>query len=138
MLELDGSILVVMILFAVLTWIVGRLYLRPIDRMLSERHEATVGLQEQARELRAEAERQTRSYQHGLQQARLENYRQQEEARRQALEDHQKLLHEARGKYDHVLTEAKQQITAQVTHAKEWIRKEAETLSTEVVNQFLN
>lgn len=138
MLELDGSILVVMILFAVLSWTVGRLYLGPVGRMLHDRHEATVGAQEQARQLMLEVERQTRDYHHSIQQTRAENYRQQEEARRQALEDHQELLHEARGKYDHVLIEARQQITAQVAHAKEWIGKEAEVLSTAVVNQFLD
>ena len=138
MLELDGSIIVVMILFAALSWAVGRMFLRPVGSLLQERRAATEGAFEEARQKMHQVDQEMRRYQQSLQQVRTENYRQQEERRREALVTRQQLLRGAHEKNDEVLTNARQQITAQVARAKEWIRKEAEFLSTEVVKQFLD
>jgi F0F1-type ATP synthase membrane subunit b/b' len=136
-LELNATIAVIMVLFAGLAWVVGRMYLRPIGTVLDERHQATEGTIEEARQKMARVEEDLRLYRHQIRQAQAENYRHQEELRRQVLEMRQQLLHQGHKKYEEVLAKARVEIAEQTARAKEWISHEAEELSNQLVKKLL-
>ena len=137
MLELNATIVVVMALFAVLAWSVSRLYLRPIGTLLEERRQSTEGALEKAGQSTALREEHLRQYHHLVQHARQENYKQQEEQRRQALEVKQQVVHQGRQEYERIIAEARREIAGQTTRAKEWMTREAETLSRAIVQKLL-
>lgn len=137
MLELDATIVVIMILFTGLAWFVSRFYLRPVGVLLEERRQSTVGVVAEAEKKMAEVETHLRHYRERIQQARAENYKQQEEQRRQALELRQQRIGEGRQQYDHVLSEARREISLQTARAKEWMAREAESLSSEIARRLL-
>ncbi|MBZ5551817.1 MAG: ATP synthase F0 subunit B [Acidobacteriia bacterium] len=137
MLELNATIVVVMVLFAVLAWAVSRLYLRPVGALLEERRQSTEGALEKAGQSTAKMEETLRRHHQLIQQARQENYKHQEEHRRQALETRQQTVQQGREEYERILAEARREITAQTTHAKEWMAREAATLSRAIVQKLL-
>jgi F0F1-type ATP synthase membrane subunit b/b' len=138
MLELNATIAVVMVLFAVLAWSVSRLYLRPVGALLEERRQSTEGALHKAEQSKSQMEETLHRHHQLIQQARQENYRQQEEHRRQALEIRQQMVHQGRDEYERVLAEARRDITAQTAHAKDWMAREAETLSRAIVQKLLD
>jgi F-type H+-transporting ATPase subunit b len=137
MLELNATIVVVMALFAVLSWAVSRLYLRPMGALLDQRRQSTEGALEKAGQSRAQREETLRRYHIQIQQVRQENYRQQEEHRRQALEAKQQVVHRGREEYERMIAEARREIAAQTEDAKKWMAREAETLSRAIVQKLL-
>lgn len=137
MLELNATIAVVMILFAVLTWAVSRLYLRPVGALLEERRQSTEGALQKAGQSAAQMGEALHQYHQLIQQARQENYKHQEEHRRQALETRQQVVHQGREEYERTLAEARREIAAQTTRAKVWMAREAETLSRAIVQKLL-
>lgn len=137
MLELDATIAVIMVLFVALSWAVSRLYLRPVGALLEERRVSTEGVMEEARQKMAQMEQDLRRYRQQVQQARAENYKEQEEQRRRALDARQQLVHQARQEYERVIVEARHEILEQTARAKEWMAREAESLSTQIVKKLL-
>jgi F0F1-type ATP synthase membrane subunit b/b' len=137
MLELNATIVVIIALFAVLSWAVSRLYLRPMGALLEARRQSTEGALQKAGQSAAQSEESLRRYHLLIQQARQENYRQQEEQRRQALEAREQIVQQGREEYERMIAEARRAIAAQTTHAKEWMAREAETLSRAIVEKFL-
>ncbi len=137
MLELDGSILVVMIMFAVLAWAVSRIYLRPLGELLEQRQRSTRGTLDAAQSKMAQVEGQLRRYDQLIQEARAATYRQQEEQRRLALDKRQELLRDGRTQYERILAEARREISAQTERAKEWMAREASSFSSEIVRKLL-
>jgi F-type H+-transporting ATPase subunit b len=137
MLELNATIVVIMVLFSALAWAVSRLYLRPLGTLLEERRQSTVGALEKARQTLEQMEEAMRRHRHLIQQAREENYKQQEENRRRALDVKQQLLHQGREEYERILGDARRQLSAQTAQAKEWMAREADTLSKAIVQKLL-
>lgn len=137
MLELDASVVVIMILFAAFSWAVSRLYLRPLGNLLEERWRSTEGTLEEARQKMLQVENDMQRYRQLIQEARADNYRQQEEHRRQATDVRQQILRQGREHYERIITDARREIAEQTQRAKEWMAREADSFSSAIVKKLL-
>lgn len=138
MFKLDASILVIMALVFGLLGVVRRMFHHPIGSVLDKRHQSTEGMLEEAKQKMSRVEDELKRYRDSLQQARAENYKRQEEQRRLALEERQKILHQGREKCEAIMEEARRAIAAQAIQAKEGLTRETESLSTAIVRQLLS
>jgi F0F1-type ATP synthase membrane subunit b/b' len=137
MLELDASIVVIVVLFMGLAWAVNRLYLRPVGALLEQRRQLTEGTIDEAKQKMAKVEDNLRHCQEVIRQAHAENYKQQEEQRRQALGVRHQLLQQGQTEYERLITTARRELTDQTAQAKEWMAREAEALSRDIVKKLL-
>ena len=85
--NLDLSVVLVMILVWSLYLILKKSFFDPINQILTERDAEINGAQQEARGKLAEFEQKSRAYQDSLKLARLESYRQQESFRAEALRE---------------------------------------------------
>jgi F-type H+-transporting ATPase subunit b len=124
---------IVLLFFFFLRWA----FWRPLERVLAERRAATEGAQKEAGELVAQANDKLRQYEESLRQARAEIYRQQEAARRQALEERARILRETRAEAGERLRQAKLEIAGDVARAKKDLDAESRRLAEEITRTLL-
>jgi F-type H+-transporting ATPase subunit b len=120
----DGSLVFVLLLFLLFVFVMNRLLFRPISRILDQRQTLTVGAANDARAAARRYEMRLNEYEATIRQARAESYKRLEAQRAAALEA-RRLVVEA----------AKQQTAAEIAQAKAEIQRQAEqartTLATE-------
>ena len=120
----DGSLVFVLLLFLLFVFVMNRLLFRPIGRILDQRQTLTVGAANDARAAARRYEMRLNEYEVTIRQARAESYKRLEAQRAAALEA-RRLVVEA----------AKQQTAAEIAQAKAEIQRQAEqartTLATE-------
>jgi F-type H+-transporting ATPase subunit b len=127
---------VILVYFLVL--ILDRLFFKPLTRTLREREEATSGVVKRARELAAETEGRLRAYEDSIREARLENYRLREAARRQSLAEREEALGHARARAEASLKKAQSELAAQIAQIKSELGGPLEALTEMVVTRVLN
>jgi F-type H+-transporting ATPase subunit b len=125
--------IIVLLFFFFLRWA----FWRPLERVLAERRAATEGAQKEAGELVAQANEKLRQYEESLRQARAEIYRQQEAARRLALEERARILRDTREKAGEMLRQAKLEIAGDVAAAKKDLDAESRRLAEEITRTLL-
>ena len=120
----DGSLVFVLLLFLLFVFVMNRLLFRPIGRILDQRQTLTVGAANDARAAARRYEMRLNEYEVTIREARAESYKRLEAQRAAALEA-RRLVVEA----------AKQQTAAEIAQAKAEIQRQAEqartTLATE-------
>ena len=125
----------------VLVWIlyfyISRIFFRPLQKTLSERHVATAGLRQAAEANIALAEQKTSQYQEALQSARTELYRQQEQERQQALDRRAEILRQSRQQAEEMVKRAQQEIRVEVEQAKKRLETESDQIALSIVQAIL-
>jgi len=120
----DGSLVFVLLLFLLFVFVMNRLLFRPIGRILDQRQTLTVGAANDARAAARRYEMRLNEYEVTIRQARAESYKRLEAQRAAALEARRL-----------VVEDAKQQTAAEIAQAKAEIQRQAEqartTLATE-------
>ena len=121
------ALLIQLINFLLLLFVLNKLLLQPILRMLDERSNRIRTNLQEAERLREEAERQHREYQEQLQRAR---------------DDVRGMLAEANANSERILAQAREQADrerqAAVTRAQDEIRRETEQAILELRNEVAN
>ena len=125
--------LIVLLFFFFLRWA----FWKPLERVLAERQAATEGARKEAGELLGQANEKLRQYEESLRQARAEIYRQQEGARRQALDERARILRDTREKAGVMLRQAKLEIAGDVAQAKKDLEGESRRLAEEITRTLL-
>lgn len=108
-------------------------FFRPIERVLDERRERTVGAQRAAEASQAAAQEKVRTYEEALRKARAEIYGEQEVARAKILEQRTARLREGRSQAMSEVQGAKERIAGEVAAA----RAELETLSNQLGGEIV-
>ena len=125
----------------VLVWILyfytSRIFFRPLQKTLRERHESTAGLRQAADENIALAEQKTSQYQQALQAARSDLYRQQEQEREQALGQRAGLLRQARQQAEQMVQRAQQEILNEAEQAKKRLESESDQIALSIAQAIL-
>ena len=125
----------------VLVWILyfytSRIFFRPLQKTLRERHESTAGLRQAAEANIALAEQKTSQYQQALQAARSDLYRQQEQERQQALDQRAELLRQARQQAGEMVQRAQQEIRAEAEQAKKRLESESDQIAFSIAQAIL-
>ena len=109
----------------------------PFQRVLEQRDAATAGARKSADETLARAGEKVRQYEETLRQVRADIYREQDAARRQALDERARTLTEVREKSRQMIQQARDQISAEVAAAKKDLETEAQRLAGEIARSLL-
>ncbi|OFV83061.1 MAG: hypothetical protein A3D93_05130 [Acidobacteria bacterium RIFCSPHIGHO2_12_FULL_67_30] len=124
---------IVLLFFFFLRWA----FWKPLERVLAERRAATEGARQEADQLVAQANEKLRQYEESLRHARAEIYRQQEAARRLALEERARILRETREQAGQMVRQAKLEIAGDVAQAKKDLDAETRRLAEEITRTLL-
>lgn len=124
---------IVFLLFLFLRWA----FWKPLERVLAQRQAATEGARQEAGELVAQANDKLRQYEDALRHARAEIYRQQEAARRQALDERSQILRDTREKAGQMVRQAKLEIAGDVDRAKKDLEAESRRLAEDITRTLL-
>lgn len=110
----------------------------PMEKMLKQRDALTLGARAAADQSLAAAERKAREYEEKLRDAKAEVYKQQEETRRQWLEDQTAQIAQARQNADAAVQQARQSITVEATAARQTLTRTSESLADQIATQILS
>ena len=135
--NLDLSVVLVMILVWSLYLILKKSFFDPINQILTERDAEINGAQQEARGKLAEFEQKSRAYQDSLKLARLESYRQQESFRAEALRERSQVVAEARKQAEQIINSAKRELLTQVTTAKRTLESDIDKIADGIVKTIL-
>jgi F0F1-type ATP synthase membrane subunit b/b' len=122
------TVLLVFFLFAVL----DRIFFRPLEAVLKQREELTVGALARAREQAAVAQTKARQYEEVFQAARQEVYRQREVDRRTTLERRDAALQKARDQAEVLIRDARAALAEEVVRAKAELDAACQPLAEEI------
>ncbi len=130
---------VIWVIFFVLlsAFIMDRLILKPILRVIDERETAVKSARELAERGAAEAQAAVAEYEARTSAARAELYRQMDETRRQALERRTALLGETRRHAEAQITEATGRVRQQADTARAQLERDAAVLAGSIVERVL-
>ena len=135
--ELDLSVLVIMILVWSLYFVLKKSFFDPINQILLQRDAEINGAQQEARERLNQVDQKTQAYQQALKAARLENYRQQEGFRSEASKQRLETLTKTRREAEAVVHSAKEEIQTQVAGAKKSLESEVNGIADGIVKTIL-
>lgn len=124
-----------------LVWLVHfylkRMFYRPLDKVLEERHRATEGARKLAQQTLEAAARRTAEYEAAIRDARGDIYREQEEVRQQWRREHAAAVEEARRNAEARVGQAKADLAAAVAEARRTLEADSEALAGRIVESVL-
>ena len=109
----------------------------PIERVVAERSRRIEGARRAADELRKTAHEKSRAYQEALRNARAELFREQEAARRVALDERGKAIQQARQLANEEVQSAKKRIRAEIEAARAELEISSTHLAEEIARTIL-
>ena len=112
-------------------------FFNPISRVVAERENRIEGARHQAQELRRNAQEKARAYQDALRKARAELFRQQEAARRAALDERGAALQQARLRANEEIQAAKRRISGEIDAARAELESSSSQLAGEIARVIL-
>ena len=117
--------------------ILDRLFFRPLDAVLKQREEETLGAFDRARELSAAADAKAKDYEAEFQAARQEVYRRRESDRRTGLQEREEMLSGARARAESALKDAQAALHAEAESVKQQLTGITRSLALEVTRTVL-
>ena len=117
--------------------ILDRLFFRPLDAVLKQREEETLGAFDRARELSAAADAKAKEYEAEFQAARQEVYRLRESDRRTGLQEREEMLSGARARAESALEDAQAALHAEAESVKQQLTGITRSLALEVTRTVL-
>jgi len=133
----DGSLIVVLVLFVILVFLLNRLLFRPIGRVLDERQTLIEGATNEARAARRMYDARLAEYEASIRQARAESYKRAEQERAAALDARRKVIDEAKAQAHDQIEQAKQEIGQQVARARGALESEARQIAERISRTVL-
>lgn len=133
----NGSLIVVLILFLIFAFVLNRLLFKPVSRVLDERESLTVGATAEARAATRQYQSQLADYEASIRQARAESYRQSEQQRAQALEQRQRLIEEAKQQAAEEIESAKTDIAGQAARARAALDADSRQIAEQISRTVL-
>jgi F-type H+-transporting ATPase subunit b len=110
---------------------------RPLTRVLKQREELTAGTRHAAQKSLKDAERKVSEYEAKMREARAEVYREQEETRKHWLADQTSQVEGARERTGQTVQQAKEQMTAEITAARQSLAESAGALADQIATAVL-
>jgi F-type H+-transporting ATPase subunit b len=109
----------------------------PLTRVLKQREELTAGTRHAAQKSLKDAERKVSEYEAKMREARAEVYREQEETRKHWLADQTSQVEGARERTGQTVQQAKEQMTAEITAARQSLAESAGALADQIATAVL-
>jgi F-type H+-transporting ATPase subunit b len=126
---------VVLVIF--LHFYLKRMFFEPLDKLLAERREATIGAQKAAQAALEAARRKQAEYEEALRQTRAALFREHEERRKALLEDQARRLAEAREASRQTVAQAKEDLARDAAVARQELTAAAQSLAAVIAQGVL-
>jgi len=110
----------------------------PLTRVLKQRDDLTAGTRDAAQKSLRDAERKVQEYEAKMREARAEVYREQEETRKRWLADQASQVEGARERTGHTVRQAKEEMTVEVTAARQTLAASAAGLADQIATAVLS
>lgn len=133
----DGSLVFVLILFLLFVFVMNRLLFRPVSRILDERQTLTTGAANQARAAARRYDNKLNEYEATIRQARAESYKKLEESRTIALDERRQVIEEAKQKTAEEIARAKAEIERQAAQARAALDTETQQIAENISRTIL-
>jgi F-type H+-transporting ATPase subunit b len=133
----DGSLVVIFILFLVFVFVLNRLLFKPLGRVLDEREALTEGATAEARAATGRYETRLADYEATIRQARTESYRRLEQERAAALEERRRMLEEAKADATLRIENAKSAIAGEAATARAELEVESRKIAEQISRTVL-
>ncbi len=112
-------------------------FFKPLERVMQERQERTVGAQRAAEAGQAAAQEKVRAYQEALKKARAQVYAEQDVARRKLLEERNAQLREARNRAAEEVHAAKERIQEELAAERQKLDPASSQLAADIARMIL-
>jgi F-type H+-transporting ATPase subunit b len=133
----NGSLFVVLILFIIFVFVLNRLLFKPVGRVLDEREALTVGATAEARAATRQYQARLADYEASIRQARADGYRQSEHRRAAALEQRQHLIEEAKQQAAAEIESARSEVARETAEARAALEREARQIAEHISRTVL-
>jgi F-type H+-transporting ATPase subunit b len=137
MLNLDASILVVIILISLLVKILNRIYFKPVGKIIDERENKISQDSRKLESMTVEIEEKTQDIEKILTESRKESMRLQEELIQKGEAVRDQVVIETRKKSKSLFGEKMKQLDAEISRAEKHLSNEIELFSKKVRDTFL-
>ena len=133
----DGSLIFVLVLFLIFVFVLNRILFKPIGRVLDERETLTEGARTEARAATRRYQTELADYEARIRQARAESYKRLEQQRAAALEERRQLIEQAKADANDQIEQAKQQIAEQAAGARAALEVESRQIAAQISRSVL-
>ena len=133
----DGSLIVVLVLFVIFVFSLNRLLFRPVGRVLDERQTLIEGATNEARAARRMYDARLAEYEASIRQARADGYHLAEQERASALDARRKVIDEAKAQAHEQIDGAKREIEQQVVRARATLESESRQIAERISHTVL-
>jgi F-type H+-transporting ATPase subunit b len=127
------TVIIVFLFYLFMRWS----FFKPMERVLSERHQRAEGARVEAEASRVAAHDKQRLYSETVKKARSEVFAEQETQRRRTLDERQATINNARTAAQTALQEAKKEIAAEVKAARMELERSKDTLADDIADAVL-
>ncbi len=136
-LQLNSSIIAVIIVFFVYHFILKLFFYSPLEKILKKRAALTVEKFEKCEALSKKYEEMVEKYENSLRDARLRGTKLIEEVRKRAVDEKNKRLNEVLKDSKKMFESHKMEILKSIEEGKRFLEKESQKLAEEIVSKFL-
>ena len=137
MLNLDASVLVVIILISLLVKILNKIYFKPVGKIIDERENKISQDSRKLESMTVEIEEKTQDIEKVLNESRKESMRLQEELIQKGEAVRDQVVIETRKKSKSLFGEKMKQLDAEISRAEKYLSNEIELFSKKVRDTFL-
>ncbi|MEN6476316.1 MAG: ATP synthase F0 subunit B [Syntrophaceae bacterium] len=137
MIELNWSIFVQMFNFLLLMFILNKILYKPILKVLEEREKKIGDGQQEVKELAAQGNKLVATYNEKLQAAKVEAMASKGNARKQAVEQVNVIIQDARGKAEQEILQVRQRVASEIEAAKKELEPELASMAATIAEQVL-
>jgi F-type H+-transporting ATPase subunit b len=133
----DGSLVFILLLFLLFVFVMNRLLFRPVSRILDQRQTLTVGAANDARAAARRYEMKLNEYETTIRQARAESYKNLEAQRALALGERQQVVEAAKQATAEEIGRAKAEIQRQSEQARATLEAESRQIAENISRTIL-
>jgi F-type H+-transporting ATPase subunit b len=133
LLKATPTIFLLLVVYLYLKW----MFFRPLEKVLTERRQATLGTHQKAEALLAKASETASAVEKQLREAREEIYQQQEDERRRWIAEQTTQLDQARQATRELIQQARQQLEKDAALAKRDLAAAADGLAEQIAGRLL-
>lgn len=137
MLEIDWTIVLVIINFIILVVLMGAFLYGPLIKFLDDRSASIQSDIDSAEESKLEADKVLEEVRAELQKAKVEGRKIIDDANEKSREEHKQILHEANAAKEEILAESQVQTAAMVKQAKDELKKEVVVIASEIAEKLI-
>jgi F-type H+-transporting ATPase subunit b len=133
----NWTVFPIVFLLIVLTFLLNRLFIRPLGKTLEERDRLITGAQREAEEIRRASQEKTLEFERKLREARREADLQTAHVKAEAIGEKNQLVSSQRETTEKMLREARTEIRAKTEEARQTLESQAKVFARHIASRIL-